>query len=117
MLTIILSYLYPILSVGISAGVVPFIVNLIIAHTNSVNLEKNMKLGKIVWDALEEDGRLGQLADTKLTSFMNVMKSKTKLSDESILIINKAIAGVENVGKEVIEEITPIEDDTTLPVV
>lgn len=116
MLTVLLSYLYPVLSLVISGTVIPFVVKFLISHTKSVNLAKDIKVGKLVWDALEEDGRLGNLADTKLTSFINAMKSKTKLSDENILLINKAIAGVENVGKEVIEQIEEVTTVSQVPV-
>jgi len=112
MVSILISYLYPILSVTVSAGVVPFVVKFLIAHTSAVNLAKDIKTAGLIYDALEEDGRLGELADTKLTSFINAMKSRTKLSDEDILLLNKSLAGVANAGKEVvIKELTPVEEN------
>ncbi|WP_298846773.1 hypothetical protein [Clostridium sp.] len=116
MLTVVLNYLYPVLSLVISGTVIPYIVKFIIVHTKNLNLEKNMKLGKLVWDAIEEDERLGNLGDTKLTTFMNTMKVRTKLSDADILLINKAIGGIINVGKEVIEQIEEVTPVSEVPV-
>ncbi|MBU3153882.1 hypothetical protein [Clostridium estertheticum] len=101
MISTIISFLYPILSVGISVGIVPFVIKLLIARLGSVNLAKNEKLASKIWDALEEDGRMGIVTD-KLTSFITTMQKRTKLSDEDILLLNKSLAGIANAGKEAV---------------
>ncbi|MBU3172776.1 hypothetical protein [Clostridium estertheticum] len=108
MIATIISFLYPILSIGIAGGVVPFVIRLLIAKLGSVNLAKDEKLASKIWDALEEDGRMGIVTD-KLGTFITEMQKRTKLSDEDILLLNKSLAGVANAGKEaVIKEIEDI---------
>lgn len=110
----ITSVLYPALSVIITGSVIPFMVKFIVAKIGAVNLAKDIKTAGLIWDALEEDGRLGDLAKSKLSSFMSAMKARTKLSDEDILLLNKAIAGIANAGKEaIIKEVEPITEAVT----
>ena len=107
-----LSVLYPILSVLITGTLVPLAAKFILSKISAENLAKDLKTGGLIWDALEEDGRLGKLKDTKLASFIDSMRARTKLNDADILLINKSIAGGVNAGKEVIaevaKEVTPI---------
>ncbi|MCB2354326.1 hypothetical protein [Clostridium estertheticum] len=116
MIATIISFLYPILSIGISAGVVPFIIRLLIAKLGSVNLAKDIKTAKLIWDALEEDGRMGELVTDKLGTFITEMQKRTKLSDEDILLLNKSLAGVENAGKEeIVKEIAEVVPTVLTP--
>jgi len=104
--------LYPILSVLITGTLVPLAAKFILSKISAENLAKDLKTGGLIWDALEEDGRLGKLKDTKLAIFIDSMRARTKLNDADILLINKSIAGGVNAGKEVIaevaKEVTPI---------
>ncbi|MBU3153514.1 hypothetical protein [Clostridium estertheticum] len=116
MITTIISFLYPILSVGIAGGIVPFVIKLLIAKLDSVNLAKDIKTAKLIWDALEEDGRMGELVGSKLSSFITTMQKRTKLSDADILLINKSLAGVANAGKEaVIKEVAEVVPTVLVP--
>ncbi|MBW9154276.1 hypothetical protein [Clostridium estertheticum] len=98
----IVNVLYPVLSVVITGTVIPFVVKLLISHIKAINLAKDIKLAGLIWDALNEDGRMGELVTDKLTAFKNMMKFKTDLSDEDILLLNKSLAGVANAGKDAI---------------
>jgi len=99
MIATIISFLYPILSVIVRTTIVPQIYKFIGSKVSSANLAKNIKLAGLIWDSIEEKGRLNELVTDKLTSFKNIMKAKTKLSDSDILLLNKSLAGVANAGK------------------
>ena len=121
MIATIISSLYPIIVTIVTGTIAPEVFKFIVAKVGSVNLEKDLKIAKLIYDSLEEDGRLGELADNKLTSFIKAMKVKTKLSESDILLLNKSIAGVANAGKEVIVNglasiKTPIEEIVPAPI-
>jgi len=120
MITTILTALLTIVTTVIGF-IAPQVFKFIVAKVGSVNLEKDLKLAKLIYDSLEEDGRLGELAENKLASFIKAMKVKTKLSDSDILLLNKSIAGVANAGKEVIVADlasikTPVEEIVPAPI-
>jgi len=101
--------------------IAPQVFKFIVAKVGVTNLEKDLKIGKLIYDSLEEDGRLGELAENKLSSFIKAMKSKTKLSDSDILLLNKSIAGVANAGKAVVvadlaSVVTPVEEIIPAPI-
>ena len=106
----IINVLYPILSVLLTSTIIPLVIKFGTSKIKAVNLAKDIKIAKLVWNALEEDGRMGDLVVDKFTDFKMAMKAKTKLSDEDILLLNKSIAGIENAGKEAITKtIEPVK--------
>ncbi|MBW9170795.1 hypothetical protein K2F43_06185 [Clostridium estertheticum] len=118
MLAIVLSYLYPV--VGISfLGVVgkflldllPKVVSLVVSKTGIAKYDLLKKDAVDIWNILEENHRLNELADSKIVLFSNMLKAKYPLiTDERIEQLNKALAGEFNKDKPIaIEELNPAE--------
>ncbi|MCB2340913.1 hypothetical protein [Clostridium estertheticum] len=118
MLAIVLSYLYPV--VGISfLGVVgkfildllPKVVSLVVSKTGITKYDLLKKDAVDIWNILEENHRLNELADSKIVLFSNMLKAKYPLiTDERIEQLNKALAGEFNKDKPMaIEELNPVE--------
>lgn len=71
-----------------------------------------MKDGKAIWNILEENDRLKELADNKIVLFASMLRAKHPLiTEEAIDVWNKAIAGEFNKAKKlVVAEISQVDE-------
>jgi len=122
MITTILTAVYPTLGIVIVGilgylgkkllGVLPHVVAFFVAKTGLINYDKLKKDAIDIWNILEENDRIGELADTKIVSFANMLKAKyPEITDEKINELNKAIAGEFNKDKPfIVKELSPVEE-------
>lgn len=113
MTTTIMTVLYPVL-LTILAGVlgyvgkevvklVPIVSDYIIAHIGLVNYTKYKAVALDIFRVIEEEGRLGKLANNKISVFESMMKDKfPAITDEEINTFRQAIAGEFNKDKPVV---------------
>ena len=95
----------------------PKLIDLLIAKVGITKYNRYKLIAAEVWNKIEEDGRLGNLAGDKLTEFVKLMKIKfPKISDEDIDLLNKAIAGEINKDKALIVDVinAPQEADESV---
>lgn len=82
---------------------VPSMVKLIITKIGLANYQKMQIIALDIWKAIEEDGRLGQLVDSKINTFEIMIKKQfPNITDDDIKLLNKSIAGEVNKGKEAV---------------
>ena len=95
----------------------PKLIDLLIAKVGITKYNRYKSIAADIWNKIEEDGRLGNLAGDKLTEFVKLMKIKfPKISDEDIDLLNKAIAGEINKDKALIVDVinAPQEADESV---
>jgi len=85
--------------------VVPSAVKLLIAKAGFANYGKLKTVAADIFSAIEEDARLGNLADTKINTFEAMIKQQfPSITDAEINLVRQAIAGEVNKCKEAVKE-------------
>ena len=84
---------------------VPKIVDFIIAKIGLTNYQKTKEVAWDIWNKIEEDGRLGNLATSKADAFEAYIQEKfPQISDEDIVLFRQAISGEMNKDKSIIQK-------------
>lgn len=85
--------------------VAPKVIDLLVAKIGLANYQKYKAIAIDIFNKIEEDGRLGKLADSKMNAFESLIKAKIPaISDSEIELLRQAIAGEFNKDKPVIEK-------------
>ena len=114
MTSMVIDYLYKILGLVVTGFIAPQVYKYIRTKVSLAVLLKVQKYASMIWNDLDEKGRLGDLVETKLASFEKAMQVRfPKLTDADILLLNKDLAGVANAGKEVVKELEATEATAT----
>jgi len=83
---------------------VPKIVDFIIAKIGLAKYQQTKAVTQDVWNKVEEDGRLGNLATSKADAFETYIQEKFPgITDEDIILFRQAIAGEVNKDKPIIK--------------
>jgi len=78
----------------------PSIVNLIVAKIGLTNYHKMKEIASDVFNKVEENGRLGKLVDSKISTFETlIMQRFPEISAADIDLVRDSIAGEYNKGK------------------
>lgn len=97
---------------------VPKLVEFIIAKIGLTNYTKAKTIAADIFNKVEEDGRLGKLANSKIAEFEKLIKMKIPgITDEEIEFLRQAIAGEFNKDKPAIIQAIdqPIQEVTITP--
>jgi hypothetical protein len=85
--------------------VYPLVNSFLESKIGAENAKKVKSFGIDMFYKIEEDGRLGKLANTKIATFETALKAQFPLiTDSEIDIVRQAIAGEFNKDKKVVEE-------------
>jgi hypothetical protein len=85
--------------------IVPNVIKLLIAKVGLANYNKMKTISWDIWKAIEEDGRLGELANSKLDTFIDRIKKQfPSITDDTIMLLNKSIANEVNKDKPAIQK-------------
>ena len=98
--------------------IVPHIIKLIVAKIGLNNYTKNKAIAWDIWLKIEEDGRLGELVESKVLTFEKLIKKAIpSITDADILLFNKAIAGEYNKDKAAVIKEIEAETIVATPVI
>ena len=90
---------------GAIVKLVPHAIDFIIAKTSLAKYNKMKSIAADIWNKIEEDGRLGELISSKLSTFEKLILTRfPNITRADIDLLNKAIAGEVNKDKPVIEK-------------
>lgn len=107
-LNVLLPYVITVIGGYLTAQIVrivPNIINYITAKVGLVTYNKMKTVSLDIWKAIEEDGRLGELVDSKINTFENMIKKRfPTITDDDIKLLNKSIAGEINKDKPIIQK-------------
>ena len=102
--------------------IVPSVISYIVAKVGAVNYNRIKDFGQDVFNAIEENERIGKLVNSKIDTFNNALKIKfPNITDNDINVIRQAFAREFNKDKspveKAIEEATAAEvpTDTNAP--
>lgn len=96
--------------------IVPSAISFLVAKVGELNANKLEKGAKQIWNAIEEDGRLGKLVNSKVDTFEALIKAKfPAITDSDIELARQAIAGEVNKDKAAV--IADVETPIAEPVV
>lgn len=99
------------------AKVIPVAMRFIEIKAGNENYKKMQTISWAIWNKVEEDGRLGQLIDSKIKTFETLVKTKFPgITDEDINLLNKSIAYEFNRYKDIFPTALETSTDTKTPV-
>ena len=115
--------IYPILNtiqVGIAAYItkqlLPEVVKYVVQKHLLARFAHYTEVASAIWNELDEDKRVGDFVGDKFAQFEKMLRAKfPKISDADVLLLNKNIAGVVNIGKEFVKEV--VKEATIAPTV
>ena len=103
--------------------IVPSVISYIIAKVGVVNYNKMKDIGLDIFNAIEENERIGKLTDSKIQTFNSTIKTKfPNITDTDINLVRQAISREFNKDKAPVEKAieeataTGVPTDTNTPV-
>ena len=96
--------------------IVPFVISYIKAKAGLATYNKMKIVSLDIWKAINEDFRLGELVGSELETFENMIKKQfPNITDDTIRLLNKSLAGEINKDKPIVEKAIEAPTATEVP--